>query len=294
MTIYVSMIHFSEIDNKESVINKIIHGDCFDCIKKLPDNIFDCIVTSPPYWQQRDYGVEGQLGLEETFQEYINTLSLFFNSCRRLLKKDGCMWINMGDSYNENSGGFFDNINNDNKSIGKHRIKTEKYQKNHPRRSLLMIPYRFSIKMIDDYGWLCRNMIIWKKKSTQPTTAENRFTIDFEPIFLFTQKPKYYFNKDKVKWISKDDDCFLSKKERRSVWEIDIDKKRKSGHCAVYPCELAEIPILASCRENGVVFDPFVGSGSTVIAAKKLGFSYVGCDIDKKNCIITEEAICSI
>lgn len=285
------MISCNNIFDFNSIKNQIICGDCFECVSSMPDNCIDCIVTSPPYWQQRDYGSDGQIGLEKDVIEYINRISLFFDSCKRILKKEGSMWINIGDSYNENSGGFFDNENNDNPSIGKHRLKSNKYQKNYPRRSLLMIPYRFAIQMTDKYNWLCRNMTIWHKKTTQPTTAENRFTIDFEPFFLFTQKQKYYFNYQKAKWIENRNDCFDFRKERRSVWTVDVDKKRKTGHCAVYPVELAEIPIIASCPPGGVVFDPFVGSGSTVIAAKKNGFSYIGCDINEKNCITTEESL---
>lgn len=284
------MINVKDLVNWKDALNNIVHGDCFEFISKLPDQSVDSVVTSPPYWQVRDYGTPEQIGLEPTFHEYIEKMCRIFNECRRVLKKGGSLWVNMGDCYNENSGGYFDNEKNDAPSIGKHRIKANKYQQDYPRRSLLMIPYRFSIKMIDDYGWLCRNLLIWRKKTVQPTTAKNRFTIDFEPFFLFTTNQKYNFNIDAVKWIiDKDNECFPEPRERRSVWDLDTERKRKTGHPAMYPVELAEIPIMASCGKGGVVLDPFMGSGSTALAAKHCGVSFLGCDINLETCQGTEQ-----
>lgn len=286
------MLYVDDITDWQQSINQVVCGDCMQFVRKLPDQCVDVICTSPPYWQQRDYECSNQMGLEPTFIEYIDKMCLLFDECRRVLKKDGHLWVNMGDCYNENAGGFFDNEKNDNPAIGKHRLKVNKYQSDYPRRSLLMIPYRFSIKMIDDYNWLCRNLIIWRKVSCQPTTAENRFTIDFEPFFLFTKTQKYKFNIEAVKWMQdNDDNCFPAVKERRSVWDIDTERSRKTGHKAMYPIELAEVPIMAGCDAGGVVLDPFMGSGSTALAAKRLGARYIGCELNPKTCQETNEGL---
>jgi len=282
------MIRLDEVTDINSALDKVVLGNSYDFIRKLPDSSIDTVVTSPPYWQQRDYGCDGQYGLEVTFQEYIEKLFVLFEEIKRVLKADGTAWINLGDCFNENSGGYFSHQNNDAPHVGKHRLKSEKYQKDFPRRSLLLLPYRFAIKMTDDGNWVCRNVVIWKKKIAQPTSAENRFTIDYEPVFLFAKRSKYYFNKSSVKWIENTNgDLFaesVSRKERRSVWDLDSDHRGGTGHKAPYPIDLALIPILASCPPDGIVFDPFLGSGTTAVAAKSLGRHFLGCDLSEEYC----------
>jgi len=279
-------------------IDQVVNGDALEFVKRLPDSCVDLICTSPPFWKQRDYDADGQYGLEEYMHDYLDRMSDFFIEVKRVLKKRGTLWLNVGDCYNENSGGYFNNKNNDAPNIGKNRLKTSKYNKEYPRRSLLMIPYRLSIKMIDEGGWHCRNLIIWKKKIVQPTTAKNRFTIDFEPVFLFTQSPKYYFDMDKVKWIIEDngDDIFsqAERSERRAVWDLSSDHSGKTGHIAPYPEDLAAIPILGGCPENGIVLDPFVGSGATIAAARSLGCRFLACNINEEYCKNAEKRVASI
>jgi len=264
-------------------INNIICGDFDDIIKLLPDNCIDVCITSPPYWQQRDYGYIGQIGLENNLSDYLLKIVNSFDKIKRVLKDDGTLWINIGDCFNENTGGYFDSKNNDAPSIGKNRIKTNKYQNHLPRRSLLMIPYRFAIQMIDEKGWFCRNHIIWKKKIVQPTSAENRFTIDYEPIFMFSKKQKYFFNKDNVKYINSNS-LFESPRERRSVWDLNTEHTGKIEHSAPYPEDLVEIIINATCRPGAIVLDPFMGSGTTAFVAKKKGFSFFGGDKGEEIC----------
>jgi DNA modification methylase len=239
-------------------------------------------------WQQRDYGFDSQIGLEKTPEKYIDELLLIFDLVKRVLKDDGTLWVNIGDSFNENTGGYFDDKNNQSPSIGKNRIKTQKYQKNFPRRSLLMIPYRFAIAMIDNKKWTCRNHVIWKKTITQPTTAKNRFTIDYEPFFMFSKTRNYFFDKKKKLDFC---DIFETNKERRSVWSLPTEKSTLVNHSAPYPVSLASIPISACARAGGVVLDPFMGSGTTAIAAKRLGFSFFGGDKNEQYCSFAEERI---
>ena len=287
------MLYSHEVRDWKQAVDQIVCGDCLDTISLLPDKSVDVCITSPPYWQQRDYGYNGQIGQEKSLSDYIYTLVSFFNCVKRVLKDDGTLWVNIGDCFNENTGGYFDNENNDAPSIGKHRIKTQKYQKNLPRRSLLMIPYRFSIEMIDTGGWFCRNHIIWRKKVVQPTTAKNRFTIDYEPIFMFSKKQRYFFDKEKVKYIN-DANIFGDFKERRSVWDLSTEHSGKIQHSAPYPEELINVIVDATCRKGSMIFDPFMGSGTSAVVAKKKGFSFFGGDKGEDICKKAESRLSSI
>lgn len=284
------MRYTHEITDWRQSVNSIICGDCKDIVRLLPDESVDVCITSPPYWQQRDYGYDGQIGLEESLADYLKNLVNFFDNVKRVLKKDGTLWVNIGDCFNENSGGYFDSEKNDAPAIGKYRIKTEKYQEEYPRRSLLMIPQRFAIRMIDEKQWTCRNHIIWRKRIVQPTTAKNRFTIDYEPFFMFSKDRYYHFDKEKVKYISSDD-IFQDPKERRSVWDLSTEHKGNVDHAAPFPEELIEIPIDACCRTGGLILDPFMGSGTTALVARKKGYSFFGGDKGKDICLKAEKRL---
>ena len=282
----------TDIHGLSDALNTVVCGDALSFIKKLPDQCVDTVITSPPYWQQRDYNCNGQIGLEQDPFVYIDSLLAIFDEVRRVLKKKGSIWINIGDSYNENSGGYFAHENNDAPHIGKHRLKTAKYQKHLPRRSLLLLPYQFACKMVYEKDWCCRDLIIWRKKIVQPTTAQNRFTSDFEPVFFFTQGMKYYFDKESVKWIDGMDDLFeTQKRERRSVWDLNSDHMSKTGHKAPYPLDLARIPLQATCPVGGIVLDPFLGSGTTALAAKEMGRNFLACDLSPDFCKIAEKRL---
>jgi site-specific DNA-methyltransferase (adenine-specific) len=226
--------------------------------------------------------------MEETPEAFVENLCLFFDDIKRVLKPTGSMWVNLGDTFNENSGGGVDNSGK-RSGLSKHFIRIKKYQKDKPRRSLLMVPYRFAISMIDKHDWCCRNMVIWHKKVVQPTSAKNRLTIEYEPIFFFSHNYRdYYYNSDAAKWVIENDgDCFHepTKRERRCVWNLSSNNRNTKGHSASYPVDLAYIPVMASCPKDGVVFDPFMGSGTTALAAKKWGCDFLGCDYNKDYCL---------
>lgn len=146
-------------------INKIIPDDCLKGIKQLPDNSIDCCISSPPYWQLRDYGIEGQIGMEENYLEYISKLIEIYGEVKRVLKPTGTCFVNLGDKY----------LN----------------------KSLLMIPERFAIGMTQQ-GWTLRNTIIWHKPNQIPSNVTDRFTVDFEKIFFFVKQPRSYYFKQQL------------------------------------------------------------------------------------------------
>lgn len=181
-------------------LNHIYHGDVLEVLKTFPDESIDMCVTSPPYWGMRDYGVEGQLGNEKTFTEYLEKLQEIFNEVYRVLKKKGSCWINIDDKYSNNN------------STG---IK---------KQSLICIPDRLKISMVEN-GWLCRNEIIWHKPNAMPSSAKTRFNNDYEKMYFFTKDDLYYFNTQyeeakmtqKKNTVSTNDTKYLSEEQEKSV-----------------------------------------------------------------------------
>ena len=303
------------------ITNKILQGDCLNELKKIPDKSVNMIMTSPPYWTLRDYGVEGQLGLEHTFNEYINKLCDIFDEVKRVLRNDGTCWVNLGDTYNNsgwagNKEGKYNNqpINKGNKTHGRGR------QKEYPDKCLCMIPFRFAIEMINR-GWILRNTIIWHKKNCMPSSCKDRFTVDFEYLFFFSKKKDYYFetqyepcltqekrpggfirnrfynydskfnnnpeayNSPRARTQRKDynaEEYFYSPQGRnkRTVWTINT-KSFSEAHFAVYPEELCETPIKSGCPEEGIILDPFFGSGTTGLVALKQNKKFIGIELNK-------------
>lgn len=175
---------------------KFLRGDALTELRKLEGESVDCVMTSPPFWSLRDYGVEGQLGLESTFEEYISKLCDIFDEVHRVLKKEGTCWINLGDTY----GG----------TGQKNDFIAPKYKKGldasfkRPNgkimeKSLCMIPFRFAIEMANR-GWILRNTIIWHKPNAMPSSVQDRFTVDFEYLFFFVKSKKYYFEQIREPW----------------------------------------------------------------------------------------------
>lgn len=203
-------------------MNKIYQGDALAVLKTLPSESVHCVVTSPPYWALRDYGVEGQLGLEPTFQEYITKLCDIFDEVKRVLRNDGTLWVNIGDTYMGNSSysakgrqGFGnDKIGMMNKKQWldpKNPTPTKLRAREHVEsgqiieKSLCQIPSRFAIEM-SNRDWILRNEIIWHKPNCMPSSVKDRFTVDFEKVFFFVKSKKYYFETqyEKAIWAEKD------------------------------------------------------------------------------------------
>lgn len=358
--------------------NYIAVGDCLELMKQMPDGCIDMVITSPPYFNLRDYGVSGQIGKENDVDSYIENLIAVFNEVHRILKDDGSCWVNIDDVYMD--------------------------------QSLMCVPDRFKIKMIEN-GWLCRNEIIWHKPNAMPSSAKTRFNNDFEKMFFFTKRKKYYFEtqyeplrssipktKSKTKsegkyqsneqeasvrqgmtkkrgqkiivlrkelppqnefvefirskttidaivesstikrskaehWFRRDqlgfsypsvedwnnikwllDDWSEEFKEidrrmtqvtyetddilknvhkgriKRAVWSINT-KAFKGYHYAAFPEELVKTPILACTAEGDVVLDPFSGSGTTAVVAKKLNRNYIGMDLNETYADMAEKRI---
>lgn len=280
-------------------VNHIYKGDSLTILKKLPSNSVHSIVTSPPYYNLRDYGVKGQIGHEQTPEQFIENLVQVFRECKRVLRKDGTLWLNIGDTYATSN--------------------MRKIPKGYKRKDLLMIPSRLAIALQAD-GWYVRQDIIWAKGmsgirregTVMPEPVTDRCTKAHEYIFLLAKSPKYYFDAEAIKepvvYKGKQTrnfrkgitDPFLKqsgfKKEyylkgnRRSVWRIN-PSRFNGKHFATYPEALIEPCILAGCPKDGIVLDPFMGAGTTAVVALKNNRKYVGIELNHSYIAIAKKRI---
>lgn len=305
----------------KDLLNTITCCDCLEGMKKLDDKSVDCVVTSPPYWALRDYGVKGQLGLEPTFQEYIDKLCNIFDEAHRVLKKTGTCWVVIGDTYGGSGAGAWQNKPNDAKSKEVYTLPYGKSSGSKMRgtpqdKCLLQIPSRFAIEMCNR-GWILRNTIIWHKPNCMPSSVSDRFTVDFEYVFFFTKNKRYYFeqrfeptiepyseqrakrpetSKMKADYITGKAGNFTYNKLRpqgrnkRCVWNINT-KPFSGAHFAVFPEALIEPMIEAGCPKDGIVLDPFIGSGTTAVVCKLTGRNYIGFEMSQDYCDIAEKRV---
>lgn len=285
---------------------KIINGECLDELKKMQDNSIDCVVTSPPYWALRDYGVEKQIGNEKTFEEYISNLCDIFDEVMRVLKKDGTCFVNIADTYS-GTGNKKEHKDPKNKEGRNGQYIALNSKTSVKKKSLCCIPDRFKIEMINR-GWICRNEIIWHKPNAMPSSVKDRFTVDYEKIFFFVKSNKYFFNQQKEKAKYPFDDrgkrtdnrrgtmCNSMNgktgeyKNKRCVWSINT-KPFKSAHFATYPVDLIEPIISSGCKVGGIVLDPFCGAGTTCIVANRQNKKCIGIELNKEYITIAKARI---
>ncbi len=240
----------------------LYHGDAANILASLEAASVDCIVTSPPYYGQRDYGVSGQLGLEDHPQEYINRLVAVFREARRVLKPTGSLWVNLGDTYWSGKGRPH---GKDPKQKARRFLrpqdKTGKLPLCRPKQ-LLLIPHRFAIAMQED-GWTVRNDNVWRKPRPTPDPAKDRCASSHEYVFHFVQQRRYYYDYGAVAVPSRGKAKIQAPP---TVWDIPTVPSQKE-HTAVFPEQLALLPIRATFPSDGVLLDPFCGSGTALSVA---------------------------
>lgn len=348
---------------------KILEGNCLTKLKEIPDNSIQMCVTSPPYFNLRDYGtghweggdpncehkgkliasnhnfnyadgrgsngeirsnvcekcgaikVDEQIGLEETPEQFVDKLVQVFHEVKRVLKEDGTLWINIGDSYCNSNG--FERSDSEWKRNGRADAKandrnlTSLHNAGLKTKDLIGIPWMLAFALRAD-GWYLRQDIIWHKTNPMPASVEDRCTSSHEYIFLLSKSPKYYFNYEAImedstkdvtsefyfggnKYVENNNGiCDAShrtysgnayvpngRRRKRDVWQIPVSSSRDS-HFATYPKKLIEPCILAGSREGDTVLDPFNGSGTTGIVAMQWGRKYIGCELNPEYIAITE------
>ncbi len=279
-------------------VNEIICGDALSLAKELPTGHVDTIVTSPPYFQQRDYGDERQIGSESTPAHYVERIVAVFDALRPAIKSTGSMWLVLGDKYSDGE--------------------------------LLGMPWRVALAM-KDAGWHLRSECIWHKPNAMPSAAKTRPTVDHETIFLFTREKDYFYNADAIrephvtfseKSKMKGGRKHLGKRggtpeqgknsgnnnlhdgrwdqafhplgrNKRTVWSVPLSKFREA-HFAVFPESIVETCIKATCPALGLVLDPFSGSGTTALVAKRLKRNYLAFDCSAEYCMLACRRLATI
>lgn len=271
--------------------DQILVGDALEQLKRLPKGCCDMCCTSPPYWLQRNYGVEGQLGLEPTYTEYVTKLCDVFDEVKRVLKPQGTLWVNLADNFSS-SGGKRKSPKMRSKrtaylgGVGVHIPPTDI-----PKKSLCLIPFRFAIEMVRR-GWILRNTIIWHKWNATPDSMKDRFTIDYELIFFFAKNKKYYFEQQFEPTVdAKTRQSGQLWRNKRSVWTIPTRPSRYPGHYATYPEALVETPIRAGSPRGGIILDCFSGTSTTCAVAKRLGRKYIGIELNPAYVKLAEERL---
>lgn len=264
----------------------VLHGDTREVIRRLPDDSFQCVVTSPPYWGVRDYGVENQIGAEADLHAYIKGLVEVFREVRRVLKPDGTFWLNIGNTYSSGGRKWRDE---DEKNKGRGMSYRPPTPPGLKKKDLIGVAWLLALECQRD-GWYLRNDIIWYKPNCQPESVRDRFTVSHEYMFLFTKSEQYFFNQEAIKERTTDGNGL---KNRRTVWSINTEPCPEA-HFAVFPRALVRPCLLAGSRANDLVLDPFYGAGTVGIVSKELGRRCVGIELKNEFIAIADKRTSSV
>jgi len=309
---------------------RIIEGDCIEGMKTLADGCVHTCVTSPPYWGLRDYGHDDQLGAEKTPDEFVGNMVKVFREVRRVLRDDGTVWLNLGDSYWSNTLSRKDPVesmwgNRPASDLSDGRDNIPKVNKRGglgaapegvKPKDLVGIPWRVAFALQAD-GWYLRQDIIWHKPNPMPEAVTDRCTKAHEYIFMLSKKAQYYYNHDAIKEDAvgvphspgnkkvtqpkekgardpalDPDRVWASdgKRNKRTVWTVTT-KPFRGAHFATFPKDLIEPCVLAGCPEGGTVLDPFTGSGTTCVVSLNHGRNFIGTELNPDYIKIATERI---
>ena len=310
------------------MLNKvnILIGDCRNLLREMPEKSVHTCVTSPPYFGLRDYGMDDQIGLEQTPEAFVAEMVAVFREVKRVLRDDGTLWLNLGDSYASYRDGKAtpDTTRGDSegtlvpKGSAKNRMASTFAGSSIKPKDLIGIPWRVALALQAD-GWYLRQDIIWHKPNPMPESVTDRCTKAHEYIFLLSKSPQYYFDHEAIKEISvdpeshkgmkkrsadkRDGDPYFAtrvgnsaegkiydKRNKRSVWTVTT-KPFKGAHFATFPPDLIEPCILAGCPEGGTVLDPFGGAGTTGLVANRNNRNAILCELNPDYVQICENRI---
>lgn len=298
---------------------KILVGDCIYRLKEIPDGTAQTCVTSPPYFGLRDYGVDGQIGLEATPEEFVAKMVQAFREVRRVLRDDGTLWLNLGDSYAGGNAGW-------KWREGSARADGEVRDDGHSRRNrngmgsveglkpkdLIGIPWRVAFALQAD-GWYLRQDIIWHKPNPMPESVRDRCTKAHEYLFLLSKSDRYYFDHEAMReeaekgaagsafntgktaghQLARSSDSERrddGTRNRRSVWSVPTHPFA-GAHFATFPPALVDPCIRAGAPVGGIVLDPFNGAGTTGLVALRNGRDYIGCELNPEYASMTCDRI---
>src|SRR6266581_7567298 len=261
----------AKVQVKESLL---LEGDVSEALPLLPDASVQCIVTSPPYWGLRDYGIRGQIGLEPTVAGYVFKLTALFSELRRILKPDGILWLNIGDGYTSGNRGWrAPDKKNPNRAMS---VRSD----NPPGlkdKDLLGVPWRLAFALQAD-GWFLRSDIIWHKPNAMPESVKDRPTRAHEYVFMFSKQEKYAYYGEAVLEQAEEGGT----RNRRTVWSINTSPTNGS-HIASFPEALVEPCVLAGTKPGDFVLDPFFGCGTVGLVCRRLNRKFIGIELNPED-----------
>lgn len=265
---------------------QIVLGDTRRELLQIPDDTFQCCITSPPYWGLRDYDYQGQIGAEDTVDEYVQHIVSVFREVRRVLREDGTLWLNIGDSYTS-GGRKWRAPDKKNPARGMaYRPDTPEGLKS---KDLIGVPWRLAFALQQD-GWYLRSDIIWNKPNCQPESVKDRPTRSHEYLFLLTKSDNYFYDHEAIREPTNGNGQF---KNRRSVWNINTEGF-KGAHFAVFPPKLVTLCLLAGSQPGAMVLDPFFGSGTVGVVCKQTQRRCVGIEMKKDYVGIAQSRISAV
>jgi site-specific DNA-methyltransferase (cytosine-N4-specific) len=268
---------FNDLDAGGSAL---LEGDARSVLAGLPDGIAQTVVTSPPYWSLRDYGITGQLGLEPNVHDFLEALADVFDEVKRVLRPDGTLWLNIGDSYTSGNRGW---RAPDKKNVARAMGSRPPTPEGLKPKDLIGVPWRLAF-VLQERGWYLRSDIVWNKPNAQPESVTDRPTRSHEMLFLLSRSEKYLYDVDAVRGPNG--------RRLRSVWELNTQPSREAGgHFATFPESLAERCIQIASRPGDLVLDPFAGSGTTLVSAAALGRRYLGIELNPEYVAMCERRL---
>lgn len=261
----------------------LLEGNVSDVLPRLPDESVQCVVTSPPYWGLRDYGVHGQIGLEETLAGYVLKLTGLFAEVRRVLRADGVLWLNIGDGFTSGNRGWrAPDKKNPNRAMSVRPDNPPELKD----KDLLGVPWRLAFALQAD-GWFLRSDIIWHKPNAMPESVKDRPTRAHEYLFMLTKSERYAYFPEAVM-----EEAEQGQRNRRTVWSINTAPSL-GAHVASFPPELVEPCILASSQPDDFVLDPFFGVGTVGLVAQRLRRRFVGIELNPEYITEAERVLSS-
>jgi len=270
---------------KNGILWSVFQGDAHSVLLDLPSNHFNCVITSPPYYWLRDYGVEEQIGQETSVEGYVSVIASVMDEVKRVLKDDGVLFLNLGDTYYSGKG---KSQGRDRKS-SKRRFGLRAVDKSGglgiglQPKTIIGMPWRVAIEMTMR-GWVLRSPIIWHRKHCLPESVKDRPRRSYEYVFMFAKNRRYYFNRS-----------MLEKEEEEDLWTIAARPKPTNGiYTAPFPDELVQRCLDIGCPADGVVLDPFAGGGTTLRVALQSGISATGIDLNPEFCSYMVNTLCGL
>jgi len=269
---------FGALFGKATTESALIVGDSKKVLAELPDQVFQTCVTSPPYWSLRNYNIPGQIGLEFALEDYVTSLLEVLEQVRRVLKDNGTLWLNIGDSYT--SGGRTWRAPDKKNPVRAMDIRPPTPKGLKPK-DLIGVPWRLAFAL-QSAGWFLRADLIWNKPNCQPESVKDRPTRSHEYVFLFSKSERYLYDGGAVRGPNN--------RNLRTVWNIHT-RAYRHAHFATFPTGLVEPCLAVGSRSGDLVLDPFVGSGTTGLVALRMGRRFVGIELNPDYVDIAERRL---